>query len=417
MMYGLVGRKLKHSFSKSIHSQLGNDHYKLYETNDIKNFLEKKAFVGINVTIPYKTEVIPYLDELDDLALKTNSVNTIINKDGKLIGYNTDYYGLKASLGFYNITVEDKSVIILGNGSVSNTVVELLNNQGCKKLVRLSRTVRSNIDDKFENYNQYLDYDIVINTTPVGMYPNNDSDCLIDLSKLKNLETFIDLIYNPLRTKMMLDAQILGAKAINGLYMLVLQAKKAHELFFGKDIPLNVANKIYKKIYNNLLNYVFIGLPLSGKSKYASLLSDISNKSCIDTDDSIVEKYQLSIPEIFLELGEKTFRKYEADMVLDIYKNHSTIISTGGGLIEHQANIDLLKQNGVIIYLEKNVETIAKKKIYGRPLIKNSKDILELAKKRIPMYSKNSDIKVTISKETSIHLNEIKEKINEYICG
>ena len=162
---------------------------------------------------------------------------------------------------------------------------------------------------------------------------------------------------------------------------------------------------------------MFIGLPLSGKSKYASLLSDISNKSCIDTDDSIVEKYQLSIPEIFSKLGEKTFRKYEADMVLDIYKNHSTIISTGGGLIERQANIDLLKQNGVIIYLEKNVETIAKKKIYGRPLIKNSKDILELAKKRIPMYNKNSDIKVTISKETSIHINEIKEKINEYICG
>lgn len=416
-MYGLVGKKLGHSFSKEIHHLLGNKIYKLHEISNLEDFLNKKEFKGINVTIPYKTEVLPHLDEIDDIARETKSVNTIINENGKLKGYNTDYFGLKSMLSFYNISIQGKSVIILGNGSVSNTVLKLLKDLKCKRVIRLARNIKTGVDDCFENVDKYLDYNVVINTTPVGMYPNNTDELLIDLTKLDHLEVYVDLIYNPLRTKMMIVAENLGAKSVNGLYMLVMQAKHAHELFFKKDIPLNVANQIYKKIFTNMVNYVFVGLPLSGKSKYANILGKSLNKKVTDMDSTIESTHKMSIPTIFKELGEKTFRQYETDLIIEMYQSHSMIISTGGGVIESQANMDLLKQNGVIIYLDKNPEDLAKKVIYGRPLIKKSEDILNLAKKRIPLYTKNSDIIITLENETNKNVNAIKDGVYEYTCN
>jgi shikimate dehydrogenase len=247
------------------------------------------------------------------------------------------------------------------------------------------------------------------------MYPNNDDELLIDLKKFKNIECLIDLIYNPLRTKLVLQAETLNIKAINGLYMLVMQAKKANEIFFNKEIPLNIANKIYRKVYSHHLNYVFIGLPLSGKTKYAKIIGDISSKTTKDTDDLIENKYDLSIPDIFEAYGEKTFRKYEQSVVKDIYKYNCLAISTGGGLIETAINMELLKQNGIIIYLNRDPNIISKKKIYGRPLLKQSSDILELAKRRGPMYTEYADIVIDIKKDTNSHVNEIKERVNEYI--
>lgn len=414
-MFGLVGKKLKHSFSEEIHNLFGNNEYRLFETDNIEEFIKTNKFIGINITIPYKTDIIPFLDELGDIAKNTLSVNTVVSRSGKLVGYNTDYYGLKETISYNNICVKGRNILILGNGSVSKTVLKLMEDLGANKSVRLSRQIRGDHDDLFSNYEKYLKYDIIINTTPVGMYPNNDNSLLVNLEKFDNIECLIDLIYNPIRTKLILRAEKLKIKAVNGLYMLVMQAKKAHEIFFNKEIPLNIANKIYRKVYCNHLNYVFIGLPLSGKTKYAKIIGDFSSKTTKDTDDLIEKKYNLSISDIFASLGEQTFRDYERSVVEDIYKLNSLIISTGGGLIENSANMELLKQNGIIIYLNKDPNVISKKKIYGRPLLKQSSDILALAKRRNPMYMEYADVVINVKKDTNKHVNEIKEKVDGYI--
>ena len=414
-MYGLLGKKLQHSFSREIHNYFGNSEYKLIETNNLKDFLENNSFKGLNVTIPYKTEIIPFLDELDVIARETNSVNTVINNDGKLIGYNTDYYGLKETLSFNNVEVCGRKILIIGNGSVSKTVTKLCNDLNAERIIKICRKTREKTDYLLLHYTDFLDSTIIINTTPVGMYPNNDDELLIDISKFNKLEFVIDLVYNPLRTKLLVESEKLNIKTINGLYMLVMQAKKAHELFFGIELPLNLVNKIYNKVYNNYLNYVFIGLPLSGKTKYANVIGEILSKITYDIDKYIENKHQKSIPIIFETEGEKSFRLYEKTAIQELYKLQNIAISTGGGLVENSKIMDLLKQNGIIIFLNKNPEIIAKKKIYGRPLLKDPKDIIPLANKRIPMYRKHADITIDISKTTEEHINEIKEKINEYI--
>ncbi len=414
-MYGLIGKKLEHSFSPEIHQRLGNSKYQLYETNDIENFIKSHKMNGFNVTIPYKTEIIPFLDELDEIAESTQSVNTVVVENGKLVGYNTDYYGLASLVSYNNISFEDKNVVLLGNGSVSNTVVVLLKKSNVKSITRLCRNIKSDIDKAFSDYENHNDCDIIINTTPVGMYPNNDDSTLIDLSKFSKLEVVIDLVYNPLRSKLLVEAEILGIKAVNGLYMLVMQAVKAHELFFKSQIPLNLSTKIYKKIYKKHLNVVFVGLPLSGKSKYTKILSQKLQKLGYDIDNIIEKENNKSISEIFLESGEKYFRDYESKVVNDLYKLNNIIISTGGGLIENTKSMNLLKQNGLIVFLNKNPEAIAQKEIYGRPLLKNGSDIIELAKRRIPMYYNHADIVIDICSTTETHALEIEEKIDEYL--
>lgn len=416
-MYGLIGEKLDHSFSIEIHNLFGNNDYKLYETNNLEAFLKSHKLQGANVTIPYKTEIIPFLDSIDNIAKKTMSVNTVINKSGKLIGYNTDYYGLNETIKYKHIKIKNKDILIFGNGSVSKTVIQLMQDLGAKNIVRLCRSKKSNIDYLFSDINHFLSYNIIINTTPVGMYPNNMDDTLVDLSKFNNVEYLIDLVYNPLRTKLIIEAEKLNIKATNGLYMLVMQAKKANELFFNKKNSMSAAINIYKKILNSQLNYVFVGLPLSGKSKYAKLFSDTSKKTIKDTDQLIEDKTGTTIPSIFVNKGEKVFRTYETSIVSELYQQHSLVISTGGGLIENTNSIELLKQNGVIIFLDKNPRLIAKKKIYGRPLLKDTNDILVLSKRRLPLYNALSDIKITINKDTNTHIKEIKEEIDEYISS
>lgn len=414
-MFGLIGKKLDHSFSPIIHQMFGNDDYRLFETNDLAEFISSHQITGVNVTIPYKTEVIPFLDTLDPIAEATLSVNTIIKKNGQLIGYNTDYDGLKSTLSYYQIDVEQKRVLILGNGSVSKTVVKLLQDQNAKGWIRLGRKIKSSYDRLFSDDISSMSFDIIINTTPVGMYPNNLQTSLIDFSRFKKVECYLDLIYNPLRPTMFLEAQKNGIHAINGLYMLVMQAKRAHELFFDKDIPLNYANKIYRKILHQHMNLVFVGLPLSGKSKYARIFSDIYHRPCFDTDTMIEKDQKKKVSEIFETFGEAYFRDMESTIVKTLFQKQGVIISTGGGLIENVENMALLKQNGLIIFLNKDPLQISKKKIYGRPLLNDPKKILSLAKKRLPLYQAHADIVIDIRFDTETHINEIKEKIDEYI--
>jgi shikimate dehydrogenase len=414
-MYGLIGKNLSHSFSKEIHNAFGNQDYELINTENIQSILESKSYNGFNITIPYKTEIVKYLDYLDDVAKLTNSVNTVILKENQYYGYNTDYYGFIELIKFYRIEVYKKNVLILGNGSVSNTVVLALEELEANQIVRLSRTIKNDFDDTFSNSGKYNDFDIIINTTPVGMYPHNDDDLLINLNNFNKLVVVIDLIYNPLRTKLLLEAERNNIKAINGLYMLVMQAKKAHELYFNCDLPINLANKIYKKLLKKMYNIVFIGLPLSGKSKYAKLFEINLSKKIYDTDIEIEQVINTSIFDYFHLHSEAEFRMIESEIIKLLYKEHNCIISTGGGAIKDQKNMELLKQNGIIVFLNKNPEEIATKNIQGRPLIKNKDDVLRIAKERLPLYEKACDISIAITRDTVYHINEIKEKIDEYL--
>ncbi|MDY0318194.1 MAG: shikimate kinase [Candidatus Izemoplasmatales bacterium] len=414
-MFGLLGKNLSHSFSKDIHNAFGNKNYELYNIDNLETFLKSNHLSGFNVTIPYKSEIVKYIDILDPVAEATNSVNTVVVKGKKLFGYNTDYYGFIETLKYNNINVENKDVIILGNGSVSNTVVLALETLKVRKVVRLCRNKKTTIDDYFDNYKEYMNYQIIINTTPVGMYPNNDDKLLFELNSFKSLEVAVDLIYNPLRTKFLIEAEKNNIKAINGLYMLVMQAKKAHELFFNSDIPLNVSNKVYKKLLKKMYNIVFVGLPLSGKSKYSKLLESLLNKKLYDTDIEVENVINMSIFDYFQIYSEAEFRMFESEIVRLVYKKHNHIVSTGGGTVKVWENIERLKQNGIIIYLNKDPLKIAEKKIRGRPLIKKNEDILLLAEERIPLYKKACDILIDINYDTVYHINEIKEKIDAYL--
>ena len=414
-MFYLVGKKLGHSYSKKIHNLFGNENYELFETNNILDFIKNKSFKGINVTIPYKSEIIPYLDELDKISQETNSVNTIVNINNKLYGYNTDYYGLKETFSYYNIIIKNKKILILGNGSVSKTTEILLKDLGADSIIKLCRNIKAKNEFLFNDYKNFINFDIIINTTPVGMFPNNDDCLLLPIEDFKHLSCVVDLIYNPFRTNLLLKAEELKIKTVNGLYMLVMQAKKSHEIFNKIQIPKNIANKVYRKIFQNQINLVYVGLPLSGKSKYAKTMGDYLNKETIDVDNYIEKIAGLSIPNIFKSKGESYFRSLEKNAILNIYKRHNLAISTGGGLIENGYIMGLLRQNGLVVFLNKDPVIISKKKIYNRPLLEDPNNIFPLAKRRIPLYRQFSDIEIKIKKTTNFHVNEIKEKVNEYI--
>lgn len=414
-MFGLIGKSLSHSFSKPIHNAFGNKNYDLYNLENLDDFKTIENLQGFNVTIPYKKEIINFLDELDDISKKTMSVNTVVRKDNKYYGYNTDFYGFIELVKYYKLDFKNKNVIILGNGSVSDTIVYALNELNAKNIIRLCRTPKMVYDDYLINHTKYSDYDFIINTTPVGMYPHNDDEVLLSIELFKNLSAVVDLIYNPLRTNLLLSAEKNNVLAINGFYMLVMQAKKAHELFFDCEIPLNISNKVYKKQLKNLINLVFIGLPLSGKSKYAKLFASKFNKKLYDTDEEIENQINMTILEYFENHNEESFRSLESRIIKDIYQQHNCIISTGGGAIKKEENVTHLKQNGVLIFLNKDPYSIAKKNIVGRPLIKNSDDVIALAEERLPLYEKASDISIAINKDTVYHINEIKEKVDEYL--
>ncbi|MCK4551723.1 MAG: hypothetical protein KAU02_02315 [Tenericutes bacterium] len=413
-MYYLIGKKLSHSFSKQIHHLFGNTKYDLCEVNSLSDFVKNHNYKGFNITNPYKTEVISLLDELDPIAKETQSVNTVIRRDNKLIGYNTDYYGLKETLNYNQVNIKGKDVLILGNGSVSKTVFKLLTDLKANSIVKLCRTIRGQNEYLFKDYKNYTDYDILINTTTVGMYPNNDTCSLLSLTDFSKLDVVIDLIYNPLRTALLIEAEKLNIKIINGLQMLVMQAKKAHEIFHNIEIPKNLANKIYKKTFNNYVNLVFVGLPLSGKTKYAKTIGKYLSKTVIDVDQCIEKTEGKSVSDIFLDKGEAAFRLMEHDSVIKIYKDHVLAVSTGGGLIENDKAMDLLKQNGLVVFLNKNPKDIARKNIYNRPLLIDPNAIFAIAKRRVPLYIKYSDFVININGSTEYHINEIKEKVDEY---
>lgn len=391
MKYGLIGEKLSHSFSKEIHEKIADYQYELNELtlNEFEEFMKKKDFIAINVTIPYKEKVIPYLDYIDDIALKIKAVNTIVNNNGKLYGYNTDYYGLKSLILKNNIEIKNKKVLILGTGGTSKTASVVINDLLAKDIILVSRTKKENVITYEEAINHHQDANIIINTTPCGMYPNTN-DTPIDLNNFNQLEAVIDVIYNPLNTKLIIQAKNKKLKIATGLYMLVSQAVYASSKFINKDVNMELIDNIYNNLLKQKQNIVLIGMPSCGKTTAGKMLVEKLNKEFIDTDSEIEKIINMPISSYLTKDNETDFRKIEHNVIKEISKYSNKIISTGGGIIKNEENINLLKQNGIVIFINRPLDNLIATS--SRPLSSSLDDLKKLYEERIPLYYKCADI-------------------------
>lgn len=399
--FGLLGRKLGHSLSPQIHSLLCDYEYNLYPTEpeNLDDFFSDETLEGYNVTIPYKVEAYNRCATLSETAKKAGSVNTVTrNADRTLHGDNTDYFGFSYMAEKVGCDFKGKKVLVLGSGGASLTVQLVAADLGAKELIVVSRTGENN----YGNINLHYDADIIVNTTPVGMYPNN-GERLIELEKFTKCRKVLDLIYNPARTPLLLDAEKLGIDCINGLYMLVAQALRASEIFTKKEISLSKIDEIYEKIIANQKNIVLIGMPGCGKSTLASLLSEKTGRECVDTD-SEVEKCGMKIPEIFARYGEAEFRRMETDAVRKIAKESGRIIATGGGAVLKEENRTALKENSTVVFLNSPVQSLATD---GRPLSKDLDSLKKMLEQRLPLYEETADLTVEVDPDPEITLGRI----------
>ena len=414
-MYGLLGKKLGHSFSKTIHEEFTKQPYKLIEVEKLEQFFSTTQFQGLNVTIPYKQSVIEYLDELSTEAKEINAVNTIIFRSGKLIGYNTDYYGLGKALSYNDITVTNKSILIMGNGSTSRTIQYYCKTNLAQNITILARNPKGN-EYNLSDVDNFKNVDIIFNATPVGMFPNNNQAQLLELATFPNLTSVIDVVYNPLRSNLLIEAERLGIQTVNGLSMLIYQAKKSIELFHDIKINDDIVNTYYRKLLFQKKNLVFIGMPMSGKSFFSRLCAKRFNKSLVDIDIEIVKYANDSIPNIFQNKGEIHFRNIESDVILNHSKLNNQAISCGGGVILSKENMVNLKQNGIIIFIDVPLSLLYKCNPKERPLLKDKSNLENLYYTRYDKYVEYADI---IIDKTNFNENELMQqievKLNEYI--
>ncbi len=364
--FGLLGEKLGHSYSPLIHSYLGSYPYLLFERNpdQVADFFKDKSIVGFNVTIPYKKLAYELCDCVSDIAKETKSVNTVFKTNNhEILGENTDYYGFLYTVKKSEIVFSGQKILILGSGGVSSTIALVARDLSASSIVVLSRTGKDNYDNIYKHY----DADIIINCTPVGMYPNNGK-AIIDLAKFENLKALFDLIYNPYITKLMYDANSLNIPSFNGLTMLVAQAKKAAELFIGQNIADELVDTIVEDIKRQTLNVILIGMPGSGKSSIGLHLSKITKRPFFDSDLEIEKRFGKSPATIIKTEGEDYFRKLETQVLADLSKEKTSIIATGGGVVTRDENKYYLLQNSQLVYIKRSLHHLSTQ---DRPLSLN----------------------------------------------
>lgn len=406
MKCGLLGRKLGHSYSPQIHGLLGDYSYDLFEKEpeELASFLRDGDFSGINVTIPYKKDVIPYLDALSPAARNIGSVNTIVRRaDGSLFGHNSDYFGFVSLVRHSGIAVDGKKVLVLGSGGTSNMVVTALRDLGAAPVV-ISRSGENNYD----NLHLHADASVIVNATPVGMYPNTGVSP-IDLNRFPKLEDVLDVIYNPAKTKLLLDAEALGIPHENGLWMLVAQAKEASEYFTGNKLSDDMIGKIHQKLSRQMKNIVLIGMPGCGKSTIGSLLAERLGRKFVDADAEIVQMAGKPIPEIFVQDGEDAFRQWETSALANLGNRSGLVIATGGGCVTRERNYPALHQNGSIVWLERDLSLLPTD---GRPLSQSNR-LEEMYALRRPMYEAFADIRVENAGSPEETVAEILSKLEE----
>ena len=393
MKYGVIGEHLKHSFSPEIHSQIGDYDYiiKEIEPQNLESFIKERAFCGINVTIPYKEKVIPMLDYVDPAALKIGAVNTVVNRDGKLYGYNTDYSGMKALVNRIGLEIKGKKVLIVGTGGTSKTATAVLNDMGVKEIIYVSNIPTQGAITYEEVYSYHTDCEIIFNTSPVGMYPKNDGIPL-RLEEFYKLEGILDVVYNPIRTNLVLKARSLGKKAEGGLYMLGAQAVYASQHFFEGSVDNSLLDKVYKSVLTMKDNVTLVGMPACGKTTVGKLLAEKTGKTFVDTDDEIVKRIGMDIPAYFERYGESAFRQVECQIIEEISAKNNQIIATGGGAVLNADNVRRLKQNGLVYFIDRSLELLCPTD--NRPLSKDRASMEKRYKERYHIYCSTCDVKV-----------------------
>ncbi len=393
--FALIGSGLGHSFSPEIHKSLGKYEYETISLEDdqaLKSFMEKGNFTGINVTMPFKEKILAYLDKLDPIAEKVGAVNTATNVDGIKTGYNTDYAGMKALLSLYKGGVSGKKVVILGSGGASKTCQLLMRDLGAGSITVLSRQGLGLTKTYEQGLVEDSDAQIIVNCTPLGMYPDHMDESPIDLYHFKQLEGLFDLVYNPLRTKLILQAEDMGVSAYSGLYMLIMQAYKAVKIFLdaegkrGQDPDLSQAMDLYKKILYGKRNLVLVGMPACGKTGTGEALAKMLKRPFIDTDRLIEEKTGMAPARIINEMGEKKFRNIEKEIVSELRTVRASVIASGGGSIMDPENLESFKANGQVIFIDRPIDEL--KISADRPIAKSQEDLEMLYRSRRSSYMK-----------------------------
>ena len=401
LCYGLIGDKLSHSHSPALHALLADYPYELFEmeASVLGTFLQREELGGVNVTIPYKKAVLPFCQTASETARRIGSVNTMVRKGGAWHGYNTDYDGFLRMLSLAAISLTGKKVLILGSGGTSATAQQAAKDQAASEVIVVSRKG----EHTYANIQRHSDAQALINTTPVGMSPDIEKSP-VSLAHFPHLEAVVDVIYNPLQTALLRQAEQRGIRHTNGLPMLVYQAVRASELFTGASIPEAKAAKALQTLRQMVRNIVLIGMPGAGKTVVGKALAAIMQRECIDTDALIVQKAGMSIAEIFAKYGEKAFREMESSVVADVSKKSGVILTMGGGVVLSQQNIALLRQNGRLYWLQRPLSQLARK---GRPL---SIDIEAMYAQRKPLYQSASDAQMI---NDGVGVRETAEKIRE----
>ena len=389
MNCGLLGEKLGHSYSPAIHAMLADYDYRLYEKapGELADFLLRGGWDGLNVTIPYKKAVMPYCAELSDTARRCGSVNTLLRLPGGAIrGENTDAYGFSYLLQSLSFDPAGKKCVIFGSGGAAATVRAVLAEKGAGEIVTVSRSG----GDNYGNLARHADAAFVVNATPAGMFPHNGG-AAASLAPFTRCEAVADLIYNPARTALLMEAERLGIPCANGLGMLAAQAKRSAELFLGTDIPDGEIARIEEKLSREMQNIVLIGMPGCGKSTVGKLLAEALGREFCESDALVEREAALSIPELFRREGEAGFRKRETAALAELGKHSGAVIATGGGCVTRQENYPLLHQNGVIVRLQRQLDRLPRE---GRPISLQS-DIGELYERRRPFYERFADLSIS----------------------
>ena len=384
-LYGLIGARLGHSYSKIIHEKIADYTYTLLPLPteaEARAFFEKREFAAVNVTIPYKQMVIPCCDEVDLHAKAIGAVNTVVNRGGKLYGYNTDYAGFAYLAKAHGVDFAGKTVLVLGTGGTHATVSAVCRDGGAKEILTASRTGKDGALT-YEQAAARSDVQIVVNTTPCGMYPQT-GECLLDIAALPQLQAVLDVVYNPFSTELVLRAKDRGLAAAGGFEMLVAQAVYAAEYFTGRALDCEtLIPKISRELQKELQNVVLIGMPGCGKSTVGAVLAQKLGKTFVDADAEIERRTGKAIPDIFAQEGEEAFRRYEADVIADLTRQNRQVIACGGGVVKTPQNLHALRQNGPVLWVQRPIEKLA---TAGRPLSKGSEALRRMEHERLPLY-------------------------------
>lgn len=438
--YGLIGKTLVHSYSKEIHEALGRYQYQLFSLaeDEMPDFINARDFRGLNVTIPYKKDVIPLCDEVTDLARGIGAVNTLFWKNASgtgssesisqedkiLVGHNTDYEGFLYAASRAGIDFEGKGVLILGTGGTSLMARRAAADQNAAKIYIASRHPETDPPSGSEiqdagilstvSYDQLPEIadsiDVIVNTTPVGTFPNNMQQ-VIRLKDFPGCQAVIDVIYNPFKTALLLEAEKLGLKYTNGLPMLVAQATAAAGYFLGTPGAFQKENqRIIKSMKQQMGNIVLIGMPGTGKSLIGKFLAELTGKTLQDTDAKIEEEAKMTIPEIFEKEGEAGFRNRESAICKKLGKERNLIIATGGGAILRPENVDALRQNGTLVHITRSIDKLPTR---GRPLSKNIETLKKMEAQRMPLYKAAADI--TFRNNYTCSRKKLRQRVNTYI--